>query len=75
MDLDSFLGKVTLYANKIDIGRKGFATDGEEYAGRIHYEERRVSPGLLPKTPKGRYAKNKGDTYAAVKNHDPGGKT
>jgi hypothetical protein len=39
MDLYSFLDKIALYANKIDIGRKGFAVDGEEHAGRIHYED------------------------------------
>ncbi|MDR1587699.1 MAG: hypothetical protein LBS57_09605 [Treponema sp.] len=39
MDLNSFLGKVAFYANKIDMGRKGFATDSEEHEGRLSYEE------------------------------------
>jgi hypothetical protein len=39
MDLNSFLDKLVSHAIDIDIGRKGFATDGEEHAGRIHYED------------------------------------
>ena len=39
MDLAGFLNKLTLYANDIDIGRKGLAIDGEEHKGRINYEK------------------------------------
>jgi hypothetical protein len=38
MDLVSFLNELSFYANAIDIGRKGVATDGEEHEGRIAYE-------------------------------------
>jgi hypothetical protein len=39
MDLTGFLSNLVSHAVDIDIGRKGLATDGEEHAGRIHYEE------------------------------------
>ncbi|MDR1047627.1 MAG: hypothetical protein LBL64_07615 [Treponema sp.] len=39
MDPVGFLGNLVSHAVDIDIGRKGLATDGEEHAGRIHYEE------------------------------------
>jgi hypothetical protein len=39
MDLNSFLADLVFYANKIDTGRKGLAANGEEHAGRIHYED------------------------------------
>jgi hypothetical protein len=38
MDLTSFINELSFYANAIDIGRKGLATDGEEHEGRISYE-------------------------------------
>ena len=38
MDLIGFLDDLAEYANKIDAGRKGFATDGEEHEGRLNYE-------------------------------------
>jgi hypothetical protein len=39
MDLTGFLSNLVSHAVDIDIGRKGLTTDGEERAGRIHYEE------------------------------------
>jgi hypothetical protein len=39
MDPTGFLSNLVSHAVDIDIGRKGLATDGEEHAGRIHYEE------------------------------------
>jgi hypothetical protein len=46
MDLNSFLDKLISHAIDIDIGRKGFVTDGEEHKGRIHYESG-ISGSLL----------------------------
>jgi hypothetical protein len=39
MDPTGFLSNLVSQAVDIDIGRKGLTTDGEEHAGRIHYEE------------------------------------
>ena len=39
MELAGFLNKITSFANDIDIGRKGLATDGEEHKGCISYEK------------------------------------
>ncbi|GHV91069.1 hypothetical protein AGMMS50268_15720 [Spirochaetia bacterium] len=38
MDLTGFLDSIVDYVDEIGMGRKGLATDGEEHAGRIHYE-------------------------------------
>jgi hypothetical protein len=38
MGLISFLDNLTSYANDIDMGRQGLATDGKEHEGRIAYE-------------------------------------
>jgi hypothetical protein len=37
MDLNSFLNRLVSHTNDIDMGRKGFATDGKEREGRISY--------------------------------------
>jgi hypothetical protein len=39
MDPNSFLDNLVFYANRIDAGRKGFVTNGEEHVGRLSYEE------------------------------------
>jgi hypothetical protein len=39
MDLTGLLNKVLSSAADIDLGRKGFATDGEEHQGRLNYED------------------------------------
>jgi hypothetical protein len=39
MDLIGFLNNLVFIANDIDMGRKGFATDGKEHEGRISYEK------------------------------------
>jgi hypothetical protein len=39
MDLSSFLANLASFANDIDIGRRGLASDGEEHTGRLSYEK------------------------------------
>jgi hypothetical protein len=39
MDQVGFLNSIVVLVNKIDRGRKGLATNGEEHEGRIHYED------------------------------------
>jgi hypothetical protein len=39
MDLSSFLANLASFANDIDIGRRGLASDGEEHTGRLFYEK------------------------------------
>jgi hypothetical protein len=39
MEKTGLLNKVLASAENIDTGRKGFATDGEEHQGRLHYED------------------------------------
>jgi hypothetical protein len=39
MDQSSFLNRIVFYAVKIDAGRRGFLTDGEEHEGRLNYED------------------------------------
>jgi len=38
MDLNSFLTDIESYADSIDKGRKGLATNGQEHAGHISYD-------------------------------------
>jgi hypothetical protein len=39
MDLTGFLNDLADLSNKIDIGRKGLSSDGEEHEGRLNYEK------------------------------------
>jgi len=39
MDLTGFVSDLVGFSNKIDIGRRGLASDGEEHEGRTNYEE------------------------------------
>jgi hypothetical protein len=39
MDQTSFLDNLIRHTNQIDLGRKGFATDGREHEGRLAYED------------------------------------
>jgi hypothetical protein len=45
MDLTGLISRVLFSARNIDMGRKGFATDGNEHNGRIFYE-RGISTAL-----------------------------